>query len=114
MFLYKLPRQALNLQSFCSNLRFQTWGIAHLLLIALQEGNEDTGNSTSRGIYLEEVHAQGQALTSSWPWDGKVKIQWGPHRVCKLQLPSLCLKHDIQTATLEVRAVGGAGDLEQE
>jgi hypothetical protein len=84
------------------------------LLIAFQEGNEDSGNSTSGGIHLEEAHAQGQALIPSWPWDGKVKIQRGPYRVCELQLPGLCLKHDVQAAALEVCAVGGTGDLEQE
>lgn len=40
---------------------------AVLLLIALQEGDEDTRDSTARGI----------------------------HRVCELQLPSLGLEHDV-------------------
>ena len=58
--------------------------------------------------------AQGR-LTSSWPWDGEAEKQRrGPYRVCELQLPGLCLKHDVQTAALEVCAVGGAGDLEGE
>lgn len=83
------------------------------MLITLQEGNEDSGNSTSGGIHLEDACAQGQALTPSWPWDGKVEIQRGPYRVRELQLPGLRLKHDIQAAALEVCAVGGTGDLEQ-
>jgi hypothetical protein len=35
-----------------------------------------------------------------------------PHRVGELQPPSLRLEHDVQATALEVRAVGGTGDLE--
>lgn len=51
------------------------------MLIALQEGNEDSGNSTSRGVHLGEGCAQDQALTSSWPWErGEVLQRMGKWR----------------------------------
>lgn len=46
-------------------------------------------------------------------WCGRLGVEAGAHRVGKVQLPSLCLEHDVEAAALEVCAVRSTGDLDR-